>query len=178
MREWANRSFFKIKKKTYIKHTKKLDFSFFSQNFFCESLICSFIMSELSELLTVTHFSWATWAIHSRSLICLERSEQITHRHSFALSKMSKWANERIPSPAKIRCDPSKKNPIVVKETKIIEPNGNYETKTVNGGSLAKGEKNWVLVDPILLPVRVEWGRGVGVAGVRDTRVSCTANQI
>ena len=65
---------------------------------------CSFVLSDLSSLLTVAHFLWATWVICSRSLICLERSERIAHSRSFDLSKMSKWANERwanerIPSP-------------------------------------------------------------------------------
>ena len=51
------------------------------------------------------HLSWATWANRSWSLICLEQSEWIAHSHSFNLSEMSKWANERcanerIPSPA------------------------------------------------------------------------------
>ena len=85
---------------------------FFRQNFLSESLICSFIMSDLSELLkvahlswlmsdlsdllTVAHLSWATWAIPSWSLICLEQSEQITHSRSFELSEMSEWANERM----------------------------------------------------------------------------------
>ena len=64
----------------------------------------SFPLSDLSELLMVAHFWWATWAIRSRSLICLERFERITHSCSFYLSEMSKWANERwanerIPSP-------------------------------------------------------------------------------
>ena len=55
----------------------------------------SFPLSNLSESLTVAHFLWTTWVIRSRSLICLERSEQIAHSRSFDLSemsKMSKWA--------------------------------------------------------------------------------------
>ena len=53
----------------------------------------------------VAHLSWATWAICSWSLICLERSEQIAHSRSSDLSEMSKWvnelwANEWIPGPA------------------------------------------------------------------------------
>ena len=43
----------------------------------------------------VAHLSWATWAIRSRSPICLERSERITHSHSFDLSEMSEWANSQ-----------------------------------------------------------------------------------
>ena len=51
------------------------------------------------------HFSWATWAIFSRSLFwheqpgwfaqscfCPERSERITHSRSFYLSDLSEWA--------------------------------------------------------------------------------------
>ena len=64
----------------------------------------SFVMSDLSDSLMVTHLSWATWAIGSQSIICLERSGRIAHSCSFDLSKMSKWANEQwaneqIPSP-------------------------------------------------------------------------------
>ena len=66
---------------------------------------CSFVMSDLSDLLTVDLLIWATWAIRSQLLICLERSEQIAHSCSLDLSEMSKWANEqgvneRISSPA------------------------------------------------------------------------------
>ena len=60
---------------------------------------CSFVLSDLSDSLTVAHFLWATWAIRSQPLICLERSERIAHSCSFDLSKMGKWVNERIPSP-------------------------------------------------------------------------------
>ena len=65
----------------------------------------SFVMSNLSDSLTVAILTWATWAIRSQSLICPERSEQITHSRSFDLSDLSKWANgrwanERIPNPA------------------------------------------------------------------------------
>ena len=41
------------------------------------------------------HLTWATWAIPSRSLICLERSEGIAYSRSFDLSEMSKWANSQ-----------------------------------------------------------------------------------
>ena len=86
---------------------------FFSQHFLSKSLISSewhermanghsFVLSDLSDSLTVAHF---LWAIFSRSLICLERSELIANSCSFDLSEMSEWmneqwANERIPSPA------------------------------------------------------------------------------
>ena len=49
-------------------------------------------MSDLSDSLTVAHLSWATWAICSWVLICLEQSKQIAHSRSFDLSEMSKWA--------------------------------------------------------------------------------------
>ena len=65
-------------------------------------LIHSFIMSDLSESIMVAHLSWVTWAIRSRSLICLEQPEQFAHGHSFVLSESlivahliwTKWANE------------------------------------------------------------------------------------
>ena len=63
----------------------------------------SFVMSDLSDSLKVYRLIWATWAIRSQSLICLERSERIAHIHWFDLSEMSKWANERIPSPVSFR---------------------------------------------------------------------------
>ena len=65
----------------------------------------SFPLSDLSESLMAALFWWATWAICSQSLICLERSERITHNRSFDLSEMSdeRWANEWIPSPARWR---------------------------------------------------------------------------
>ena len=44
---------------------------------------CSFPLNDLSNLLTVTHLSWAKWA----------------HEHM----SIEQWANERIPSPAKIQ---------------------------------------------------------------------------
>ena len=55
----------------------------------------------------VAHLSWATWAIHSQSLISSERPEQFAHGCSFVLSDLSesltvphliwaKWANERM----------------------------------------------------------------------------------
>ena len=56
-----------------------------------DSLICSFIMSDLSKLLTIALLSWATWAIWSTLLICPEQSEKITHSHSFVLSDLSKF---------------------------------------------------------------------------------------
>ena len=60
-----------------------------------ESLIGSFIMSDLSESLTVTHLSWATWAIRSQSLICPEQSERIAQIRSFDLSDLSKWVDSQ-----------------------------------------------------------------------------------
>ena len=71
-------------KKSYIKHTKKQDFRFFKPNFFERSdhlLISSerithgrsFVLSDLSDSLTVAHLSWAIWANCSQSLIWFER---------------------------------------------------------------------------------------------------------
>ena len=57
-------------------------------------------MSDLSDSLTVVLLIWATGAIRSQLLICLEQSEQIAHSRSFDLSEMSEWVNEQIPSPA------------------------------------------------------------------------------
>ena len=70
-------------------------------------LICSFIMIDLSKLLTVAHLSWATWAIHSQLLFWHEWPEQFAHSCSFVLSGLSKsltiahmiwviWANDRM----------------------------------------------------------------------------------
>ena len=56
---------------------------------------CSFVMSDLSNSLTVAHLSWATQELRSQSLMCLEQSEWITHSRSFDLSEMSEWANEQ-----------------------------------------------------------------------------------
>ena len=55
---------------------------------------CSFVMSDLSDLLTVALLTWVTWANHSQSLIWFERSEQMSE---WAMSKwaMSKWANSQ-----------------------------------------------------------------------------------
>ena len=76
--------------KSYIKHSKKLDFRFFYQKCLSELLIRSFIMSDLSESLTVAHLSWATWAICSRLLICLEQPE---HSLTVAHFPWAIWAN-------------------------------------------------------------------------------------
>ena len=53
------------------------------------TIFCSFIMSDLSKSLMVTHLSWATWVIRSRSLICLERPEPFAHCRSFVLSDLT-----------------------------------------------------------------------------------------
>ena len=84
----------------------------FSQIYLSKSHFCSFIISNISKSLTGTHLSWATWAICSRLLICLERPERFAHSRLIVLSNLSKsltvahliwgkWANERIPSPDK-----------------------------------------------------------------------------
>ena len=51
--------------------------------------ICSFIMSNLSKLLTVVHLSWAIWGICSQSLFWHEQPEQFAHSHLFVLSDLS-----------------------------------------------------------------------------------------
>ena len=52
-------------------------------------------LSDLSDSLTVSHLSWATWAIRSQSLICPKQSDQIAHSRSFDMSNLSKWANSQ-----------------------------------------------------------------------------------
>ena len=42
------------------------------------SLSCSFNMSDLRDSLTVAHLSWAIWANRSQSLISFEQSEQMS----------------------------------------------------------------------------------------------------
>ena len=44
-----------------------------------DSLICSFLVSDLSDSLMITHFLWATWANCSWSLIFGERPERLAH---------------------------------------------------------------------------------------------------
>ena len=101
---WANRSFFKI---------NMLKNKIFLANILGVSR--SFIMNDLSELLTVAHFSWATWAIRSWSLICLQPPERFAHSCSFVLSDLSesltdahliwaKWANEGMSRKVAIPC--------------------------------------------------------------------------
>ena len=58
-----------------------------------EGFTHSLIFSEQNERFPlIAHF---LWAIRSRLLICLERSERIAHSHSFDLSEMRKCANVR-----------------------------------------------------------------------------------
>ena len=61
----------------------------------CSQYCNSFVLSNLSESLTVAHFSIATWAICSQALNCSERSDWINHSCSFDLSNLSEWANEQ-----------------------------------------------------------------------------------
>ena len=68
-----------------------------------DSLICSFILSDLSKSLTVTHLSWVPWVIRSQSVICPERSERsLTVAHLI----WAIWVNERIPNPKDYRLKP------------------------------------------------------------------------
>ena len=82
---WVNRSFFCVKERMSDSLKKTSN-----------PLICSFIMSDLSESLTTALLTWATWAIRSQSLFYPEQSEQIAHSRSFDLSGLSKWANEQM----------------------------------------------------------------------------------
>ena len=99
---WAIHSNRLLQKKKF-KHTKK--YNFFEE--IAHLLIyheqperiahgCSFVMSDLSDSLMVALLLWATWAICSQSLICLEWSEQIAYCCSFDFSDLSKWANEQM----------------------------------------------------------------------------------
>ena len=118
-REWTNGSF----KKKRQKNVPKIWFYFLSESLvFCEqnsewairskkerfthSLIyherpeqiahgCSFIISDLSNSLTVAHLSWATLAICSQSLVSPEQSEWIAHSCSFDLSDLRELANSQ-----------------------------------------------------------------------------------
>ena len=83
---WASRSFVKLKSKWAICSKKRANRS-------KKRAICSFIMIDLSQLLTVAHLSWVTWAIRSQLLICSEQSERIAHSRSFDVIE---WANERM----------------------------------------------------------------------------------
>ena len=65
---WANCSFI-VSKKINERLLKKPS----------NSLICSFVLSNLSKSLTLAHMSWATWAIRSQSLICPDRPEWMPH---------------------------------------------------------------------------------------------------
>ena len=101
-REWANRSGFFKRTKKYDKNRILVKFS----EQIAHSLICherpeqiaqgcSFVMSDLSDSLTVPVLTWSTWVNRSQSLICPERSERIAHSRSFDSSDLSKWANAR-----------------------------------------------------------------------------------
>ena len=86
---WANGSFFLAKEQM------------------SNSLICSFIISDLSKSLMVTHLSWATWAIRSWSLFWHEQPERFAHSPSYVLSDLREsltlahliwaiWASEQM----------------------------------------------------------------------------------
>ena len=71
----------------YIKHTKKIRFQIFLANIFWANR--SFVLSDLSDLLTVTHLSWVIWVNRSQSLNWFERNEWMSKW------AMSKWANSQ-----------------------------------------------------------------------------------
>ena len=65
---WANRSFLRKNERMSDSLKKTSDL-----------LICSFLVSDLSESLMVTHFWWATWAIRShRSFLVSDLSNSLT----------------------------------------------------------------------------------------------------
>ena len=78
---WANCSFFVSESEKWAIRSKNLAIR----------SICSFVLSDLSKLLTFAHLSWATWSNSSHSLTCHERPERFAHSCSFALSDQSKW---------------------------------------------------------------------------------------
>ena len=93
-------------------------------------------MSDLSASRMVAHLSWATWAICSQSLICLERPERFPHSPSFVLNDLSelltvdhliwaKWANKQIPSPGFFYSiwPVYSRNTMVSEETLRLHPN-------------------------------------------------------
>ena len=100
-REWANCWFFK----TYKKRTKKWFYSnifewitrsmwvkeWFTQKKWAIRSGCSFVMSNLSNLLTVAHFWWVTWVNCSWLLIFSEQPVRFTHSCSFVMSDLSKF---------------------------------------------------------------------------------------
>ena len=111
-KEWMSNLKQKVEKNTISVKFFKANCSFFvseraNEQFpqkTSDSRLHSFIMIDLSELLTVALLTWATWAIRSQLLICLEQYERIAHRRSFDLSNWAneRWANERIPNPAQM----------------------------------------------------------------------------
>ena len=52
-------------------------------------LICSFLVNNLSNSLTVAHFWWVTWVNRSRLLIFGEQPERFAHSCSFVISDLS-----------------------------------------------------------------------------------------
>ena len=93
---WVNRSFYVSER---VIHSEKMSDSL--ELLFCHEQLehfahsCSFLVSDLSELLMVAHFWWATCAIHSQLLFCHEWSEQIAHSCSLKWVILSKRANSQ-----------------------------------------------------------------------------------
>ena len=63
-----------------------------------DSLICSFLVSDLSDSLTIAHFLWVTWPNRSWLLIFGEQPEQFAH---IAHLTWAKWAIHSHRSPKK-----------------------------------------------------------------------------
>ena len=120
-------------------------------------VVLAFAFFDYCTLGTVAHILWVTWAICSRLLICLERSERIVHSRSFDLSKMSEWANSQ---PWKIlwcmgKNPPEKdwKNPW----SSALQPS-NGETKKPTHPSPFFYFSGWIVVSRVKEWAEGKWG--------------------
>ena len=123
---WVNHYIVFCEQKRKMSNSLKITEWFAHLLFYAEQLeqiahIRSFVMSGLSNLLTVAHLSWATWANRSHLLICLERFERFEWMSKFPTlnEQFAQKNDERIPNPAG-------------KSQKIVEedfPNGSIEDR-------------------------------------------------
>ena len=132
---WCKSIVFLTYRKNVQKRTIKDDFG---QILWSDLLLCSFIMSDPSELLSAALLKWATWAICSRSLFSkvfwLERPERFAHSRLVVLMDLSKsltvwaiwatwaierWANKRIPNPVANTYTIPKNNPKLSMKPKL-----------------------------------------------------------
>ena len=86
---WAKRSFSHLSWETWANRSRWLICHELPEPFTHGG---SFVLSDLSHLLTVTHLSWAIWANRSQSLICFEWNEQMSE---FPALLSSTWRNLR-----------------------------------------------------------------------------------